>query len=325
MTDSVIEVRGLRKSYGSLEALKGIDLTVRKGEVFCLLGPNGAGKTTTVEILEGHRDYDAGEVRVLGHDPASRERSFRERIGIVLQASGIDRFLTVEEVLELFRGYYPHPRPRDEILRIVGLEEKRKSLVRRLSGGQVRRLDMALALAGDPDLLFLDEPTSGFDPSARRGAWEVIGGLRDLGKTILLTTHYLDEAEHLSNSLAIIVDGRIISEGTVASLRAQHAATVISFRAPAGGLPEAVFGASHLQNGRATIETDEPTRTLHQVTHWASEAGIELEELRVMPVSLEDIYLQLTSAPGSGAGYPETSSPAHPDPSGPAHPEVSKE
>ena len=299
MTETVIEVRGLRKSYGIVEALKGIDLTVRKGEVFCLLGPNGAGKTTTVEILEGHRDYDAGEVRVLGYDPQRHDRELRSRVGIVLQNAGVERFLTVEEVIELFRGYYPHPRPLNEILRIVGLEEKRQSLVRRLSGGQVRRLDMALALAGDPDLLFLDEPTSGFDPSARRGAWEVIGGLRDLGKTILLTTHYMDEAEHLSDRLAIIVDGRIISEGTVASLRAQHAATLISFRAPAAGLPEAVFGAAHLQNGRATIETDEPTRTLHQVTHWASEAGIELEELRVMPVSLEDIYLGLAGA-GSG-------------------------
>ncbi len=299
MTETVIEVRGLRKSYGDLEALKGMDLTVRKGEVFCLLGPNGAGKTTAVEILEGHRDYDAGEVRVLGYDPQRHDRELRSRVGIVLQNAGVERFLTVEEVIELFRGYYPHPRPLDEILRIVGLEEKCQSLVRRLSGGQVRRLDMALALAGDPDLLFLDEPTSGFDPSARRGAWEVIGGLRDLGKTILLTTHYMDEAEHLSDRLAIIVDGRIISEGTVASLRAQHAATLISFRAPAAGLPEAVFGAAHLQNGRATIETDEPTRTLHQVTHWASEAGIELEELRVMPVSLEDIYLGLAGA-GSG-------------------------
>jgi len=299
MTETVIEVRGLRKSYGIVEALKGIDLTVRKGEVFCLLGPNGAGKTTAVEILEGHRDYDAGEVRVLGYDPQRHDRELRSRVGIVLQNAGVERFLTVEEVIELFRGYYPHPRPLDEILRIVGLEEKRQSLVRRLSGGQVRRLDMALALAGDPDLLFLDEPTSGFDPSARRGAWEVIGGLRDLGKTILLTTHYMDEAEHLSDRLAIIVDGRIISEGTVASLRAQHAATLISFRAPAAGLPEAVFGAAHLQNGRATIETDEPTRTLHQMTHWASEAGIELEELRVMPVSLEDIYLGLAGA-GSG-------------------------
>ena len=299
MTETVIEVRGLRKSYGDLEALKGMDLTVRKGEVFCLLGPNGAGKTTAVEILEGHRDYDAGEVRVLGYDPQRHDRELRSRVGIVLQNAGVERFLTVEEVIELFRGYYPHPRPLDEILRIVGLEEKCQSLVRRLSGGQVRRLDMALALAGDPDLLFLDEPTSGFDPSARRGAWEVIGGLRDLGKTILLTTHYMDEAEHLSDRLAIIVDGRIISEGTVASLRAQHAATLISFRAPAAGLPEAVFGAAHLQNGRATIETDEPTRTLHQMTHWASEAGIELEELRVMPVSLEDIYLGLAGA-GSG-------------------------
>ncbi len=180
MTAPIIEARGLRKSYGDFEALKGIDLTVRAGEVFCLLGPNGAGKTTTVEILEGHRDYDAGEVRVLGHDPQHHERSLKARIGIVLQSAGVERFLTVEEVIELFRRYYPHPRPLDEILRIVGLEEKRESLIRRLSGGQVRRLDLALALAGDPDLLFLDEPTGGFDPSARRSAWEMIAGLRNL-------------------------------------------------------------------------------------------------------------------------------------------------
>src|SRR5437773_11385362 len=235
MTSPVIEARALRKSYGDFEALKGIDLTVRAGEVFCLLGPNGAGKTTTVEILEGHRDYDSGEVRVLGHDPQHHERALKARIGIVLQSAGVERFLTVEEVIELFRGYYPHPRPLDEILRIVGLDEKRKSLIRRLSGGQVRRLDLALALAGDPDLLFLDEPTSGFDPSARRDAWEMIAGLRELGKTILLTTHYMDEAERLSDRLAVIADGRIVAEGTVTSLREQRTAPVTTFRAASSG------------------------------------------------------------------------------------------
>ena len=294
MTATIIEAHGLRKSYGDFEALKGIDLTVRAGEVFCLLGPNGAGKTTTVEILEGHRDYDDGEVRVLGHDPQHHDRALKARIGIVLQSAGVERFLTVEEVIELFRGYYPHPRPREEILQIVGLEDKRESLIRRLSGGQVRRLDLALALAGDPDLLFLDEPTSGFDPSARRGAWEMIEGLRKLGKTILLTTHYMDEAERLSDRLAVIADGRIVAEGTVASLREQEAATVISFRAPPAGILDAL-DTRRLEDGRVTIETDEPTRVLHQLTSRAAGAGVELDELRVAPVSLEDIYLKLTA------------------------------
>ena len=300
MSDSVIEARGLRKSYGEVEALKGIDLTVRKGEIFCLLGPNGAGKTTTVEVMEGHRDYDAGEVHVLGHDPASRERSFRERIGIVSQASSVERFLTVEEVVELFRGYYPHPRPLGEILEIMGLSEKRASLVRRLSGGQVRRLDVALALAGDPDLLFLDEPTSGFDPSARRDAWEMVRGLRDLGKTVLLTTHYLDEAERLSDRLAVIVNGEIVARGTVESLRAGRGRTFISFRAPRDALPSEVLEAASTSDGRVSIETDEPTRALHLLTGWATEAGIELEDLRVQPTSLEDIYLRLVAAQTGG-------------------------
>ena len=294
MTAPVIEARALRKSYGDFEALKGIDLTVRAGEVFCLLGPNGAGKTTTVEILEGHRDYDSGEVRVLGHDPQHHERALKARIGIVLQSAGVERFLTVEEVIELFRGYYPHPRPLDEILRIVGLEEKRTSLIRRLSGGQVRRLDLALALAGDPDLLFLDEPTSGFDPSARRDAWEMIAGLRELGKTILLTTHYMDEAERLSDCLAVIADGRIVAGGTVTSLREQRTGTVITFRAASGILDG--LESRRLDDGRVTIETDEPTRVLHQLTSRAADAGLQLEELRVAPVSLEDIYLELTAS-----------------------------
>ena len=294
MTAPVIEARALRKSYGDFEALKGIDLTVRAGEVFCLLGPNGAGKTTTVEILEGHRDYDSGEVRVLGHDPQRHERALKARIGIVLQSAGVERFLTVEEVIELFRGYYPHPRPLDEILHIVGLDQKRKSLIRRLSGGQVRRLDLALALAGDPDLLFLDEPTSGFDPSARRDAWEMIAGLRELGKTILLTTHYMDEAERLSDCLAVIADGRIVAGGTVTSLREQRTGTVITFRAASGILDG--LESRRLDDGRVTIETDEPTRVLHQLTSRAADAGLELEGLRVAPVSLEDIYLELTAS-----------------------------
>jgi ABC-2 type transport system ATP-binding protein len=307
MTEPVIEVRDLRKSYRDVKVLKAIALTVQRGEVFCLLGPNGAGKTTTIEILEGHRSYDAGDVRVLGFDPARGGSEFRSRIGIVLQQAGVERFLTVEEVLELFRGYYENPRPVDELLRIVGLEEKRKSLVRRLSGGQVRRLDTALALAGDPELLFLDEPTSAFDPAARRDAWEMIAGLRGLGKTILLTTHYMDEAERLSDRLAVIVAGRIVAEGTVDSLREQLPGTVISFRRPDVALPEGIRESTSLHDGVVTIDTDEPTKTLHHLTSWASESGIDLADLRVVPTSLEDIYLRLTQA------------------SLPAHPEVSKE
>ncbi len=296
MMETAIEARGLHKSYGDLEALKGVDLTVRQGEVLCLLGPNGAGKTTTVEILEGHRSYDGGDVTVLGYDPATGDRGFRARIGIVLQNAGVERFLTVEEVIELFRGYYPHPRPLDELLSIVGLQEKRRSLVRRLSGGQVRRLDMALALAGDPDLLFLDEPTSGFDPEARRGAWEMIAGLRDLGKTVLLTTHYMEEAERLSDRLAVIVEGRIVAEGTVESLRRGQAATVISFRNPGTDLPETLRASTHVDNGRVMVETDNPTPLLHELTGWAVSSGIELEELRVASTSLEDIYLKLVGS-----------------------------
>jgi len=301
MTESVIEARALHKFYGDFEALKGVDLTVYRGEVFCLLGPNGAGKTTTVEILEGHRTYDRGAVTVLGFDPAAGGRGFRERIGIVLQNAGVERFLTVEEVIELFRAYYPHPRPLDELLSIVGLEEKRRSLVRRLSGGQVRRLDMALALTGDPDLLFLDEPTSGFDPEARRGAWEMIAGLRDLGKTVLLTTHYMEEAERLSDRLAVIVEGHIVAEGTVESLRRGQTATVISFRNPPADLPEPLRASARVENGRVMVETDNPTPLLHQLTGWAVDAGIELEELRVMSTSLEDIYLKLVGRAAESA------------------------
>jgi ABC-2 type transport system ATP-binding protein len=296
MTEPVIEVRDLRKRYRDIEALKGIDLTVNRGEIFALLGPNGAGKTTTIEILEGHRGYDSGEMRILGFDPARAGTEFRSRIGIVLQQAGVERFLTVEEVIELFRGYYPNPRRLAELLAIVGLEDKRKSLVRRLSGGQIRRLDTALALAGDPELLFLDEPTSGLDPAARRGAWEMIAGLRALGKTILLTTHYMDEAERLSNRLAVISAGRIVAEGTVESLREHLPATLISFRKPDQDLPEGIRPSSALGDSFVRIETDEPTKTLHHLTGWASAQGIDLVDLRVVPTSLEDIYLQLVGS-----------------------------
>ncbi len=297
MTDLAIDVRGLQKSYGDVDAVCGIDLRVPRGQVFALLGPNGAGKTTTVEILEGHRDRTAGEVSVLGYDPALSERAFKRRIGIVLQTTGVEPYLTVEEVIELFRGYYPTPRPLDEIIKAVGLEEKRTSLVRRLSGGQQRRLDVAIGLAGDPELLFLDEPTTGFDPSARRNAWSMIKKLRSLGKTVFLTTHYMDEAQALADRVAIIVEGRIVAEGAPGDLMSRDAKTAIAFRLPPSSreLPDPLRDHARVVDGRVTIETSEPTTTLHQLTGWATEQSVELEELTVSRSSLEDVYLELTA------------------------------
>ena len=295
MSDLAIDVRGLRKSYGDLEAVRGIDLHVAQGEVFALLGPNGAGKTTTVEILEGHRPRSSGEVRVLGHDPSLGERALRRRIGIVLQTTGVEPYLTVEELIDLFRGYYPAPRPLDEVIQVVGLEEKRTTLVRKLSGGQQRRLDVALGLAGDPDLLFLDEPTTGFDPSARRDAWQMVKRLQSLGKTVFLTTHAMDEAEYLANRVAIIVDGRIVAEGPPSKLVSGPTPTSVAFLLPSGvELPEPLRGEATLEGGRVTIETVAATDTLYQLTRWATEQGVELEELTVSRRSLEDVYLHLT-------------------------------
>ena len=238
---------------------------------------------------------------VLGYDPARGGPEFRARIGIVLQQAGVERFLTVEEVIELFRGYYPNARSLDELLSIVGLEDKRKSLVRRLSGGQIRRLDTALALAGDPELLFLDEPTSGLDPAARRAFWDVIASLRSLGKTILLTTHNMDEAERLSDRLAIVAAGRIVAEGSAESLREEMPGTVITFRRPDNDLPEGIQGSAAVQEGFVTIETDEPTKTLYHLTSWARDSAIDLADLKVAPTSLEDVYLRLVAPePRSG-------------------------
>jgi ABC-2 type transport system ATP-binding protein len=294
VSEYAIEARGLRKAYGDTEALKGVDLYVRRGEIFCLLGPNGAGKTTAVEIMEGHRTADSGEVRVLGHDPAQAENELRQNVGVVLQQAGVERFLTVEEVLEMYRGYYPDPLPLDEVLEMLGLAEKRKSLVRRLSSGQMRRLDVAVALVGNPDLLFLDEPTTGFDPAARRSAWDMIRSLRGLGKTVFLTTHYLEEAEALSDRVAIIVSGQIRAEGSVADLRAEHAGTVISFRLQDGwDAPDWLGDSMHMRNGTVVIETLEPTKVVYQLTRDASDRGVELAELSVTPRRLEDIYLEL--------------------------------
>ena len=294
-----IEVRGLRKSYGKTEAVRGVDLRVSKGEVFALLGPNGAGKTTIVEILEGHRDRTAGEVSVLGYDPGRGERALKQRIGIVLQSTGVEPYLSVEETIDLFRGYFPHPLPLDEILDAVGLSEQGRARVRRLSGGQQRRLDVAIGLAGDPELLFLDEPTSGFDPSARRSAWEMVRTLKSLGKTVVLTTHYMEEAETLADRVAIIGEGKIVAEGAVGQLLGKDRPTTIRFRVRPGSarLPEDLTVVPTDDDGRYAITTAAPTHSLHRLTGWAVEQRIELEELSVTRPSLEDLFLELIDSP----------------------------
>jgi ABC-2 type transport system ATP-binding protein len=277
---SAISVRELHKSYGPHEALRGVSFEIREGEVFGLLGPNGAGKTTTVEILEGYRKRDSGEVEVLGHDPARAPRAFRERIGVVLQQSQLWPSLTVAETHRMFAGYYEHPRDVDEVVRLVGLEQKRDARVKTLSGGQKRRLDLGVALVGDPDLVFLDEPTTGFDPAARRAAWEMIRSLRSLGKTILLTTHYLDEAEQLADRVAVLLQGQIVREGAPAELTGGTTETEVRYRL----------------NGRNfVIRTTEPTRLLHELTGEALAEGRELEGLEVRRPTLEDVYLQITA------------------------------
>jgi ABC-2 type transport system ATP-binding protein len=299
---AAIRVTGLRKRYGTLEAVRGVDFEVAEGECFALLGPNGAGKTTTVEILEGYRDRDAGQVEVLGVDPRRGGRAFRERIGIVLQSSGHFRELSVREVLELFGGCYPRPRATGEVIELVGLGEKAGARVKTLSGGQQRRLDLALGLVGDPDLLFLDEPTTGFDPSARRRSWELIESLRALGKTILLTTHYMDEAQNLADRVAILAAGRVVAAGTPDSLGGRdEGEAMIAFRLPAGtpvaALPAGLPGRPEPHEDRVVLRTTEPTRALNLLTGWALDRGVELDALTVTRPSLEDVYLQLTSVP----------------------------
>jgi ABC-2 type transport system ATP-binding protein len=276
---SAITVSGLRKAYGGREVLHGISFAVEQGEVFALLGPNGAGKTTTVEILEGYRKRDDGDVQVLDVDPGRAGSAFRARIGIVLQSSAVYPLLSVAEIVSLFAGYYPAPRRPDEVIELVGLDGQRDARVRTLSGGQLRRLDLALALVGDPELVFLDEPTTGFDPAARRHAWSTIRDLRSLGKSILLTTHYMEEAQGLADRVAILSEGEIVGTGSPRELLSDHASVEIRYR----------------RNGsEVVIATEEPTRVLNELTAQALADGEELEGLEVHRRTLEDVYLQLT-------------------------------
>jgi ABC-2 type transport system ATP-binding protein len=300
-----IEVAGLRKVYGDVVAVDGLDLTVGEGEVVALLGPNGAGKTTTVETLEGYRARDAGTVSVLGSDPQTGGRSFRERIGIVLQEAGFEENFTPRELIRLHAGYYPHPRPVAEVITLSGLDEKADARVSTLSGGQKRRLDLALGIVGDPELLFLDEPTTGFDPSARRRAWGLVESLRALGATILLTTHYLDEAEHLADRVVVIDHGRVVAQGTPEQLAATAgAATVISFRMRAG-LAEAdlpSLGSERRTAGSVVeVRTDTPTADVAALAAWAMKRGTELDALTLTRPRLEDVYLDLVGERGLGA------------------------
>jgi ABC-2 type transport system ATP-binding protein len=296
----VITARGLYKRYGEKEAVRGIDLAVRRGEIFAFLGPNGAGKTTTVEILEGFRHATGGEVSVLGTDPWGAPSSWRERIGIVLQESEPEPGLTVRECLELYAGYYRAPRRVSETLALVDLAEQAEQRASKLSGGQRRRLDVALALIGDPELIFLDEPTTGFDPAARRSAWEMVAGLRELGKTVFLTTHYMEEAERLADRIAVIAAGRIVAQGTPQTLGGrEREPTQITFSLPVGTDVDRLPGAlgdrlRSLGEGRYALAATRITADLHQLTGWALERGIELEDLQCTRSTLEDVYLKLT-------------------------------
>ena len=300
--EPVIEVSGLRMSYDGFEAVRGIDLRVLGGEIFTFLGPNGAGKTTTVEILEGHRKRSAGDVRVLGVDPEHADRAWRSRVGVVLQSSRVEPQLSVRECLELYAGYYPAPRSVQEVIELVGLKKRSEVRCGLLSGGQQRRVDVGLALIGDPELVFLDEPTTGFDPSARRTAWEMIDGLRKLGKTVFLTTHYMDEAEALSDRIAVLSAGRIVADGTPMTLGGRdRAAYQVTFTAPPGiSLRQLPVGPGTMHelgdSGRVRIDTESVMETLHVLSGWALEHEREISDLQVRRPALEEVYLGLTEA-----------------------------
>jgi len=298
MNETVISVQGLTKRYGDVEAVRGVDLDVRRGEIFAFLGPNGAGKTTTVEILEGFRTASSGTISVLGVDPAHAGPAWRNRVGAVLQESQAEPGLTVRECLALYAGYYAKPRNIAETIALVGLQEKADTLGDHLSGGQRRRLDVALALIGDPELIFLDEPTTGFDPSARRQAWSVIAGLRELGKTVFLTTHYMDEAEHLADRIAVIAGGRMVAAGTSRTLggREQMPAR-ISFALPEEVDPEELPLPATVDGDRVAIEEAHPLSAVKTLADWALARGVDLPDLDVRRPSLEDVYLHLTGGP----------------------------
>jgi ABC-2 type transport system ATP-binding protein len=323
VSEAAIRVRGLRKRYGDREVVRGIDLEVRTGEIFGFLGPNGAGKTTTIEILEGYRSRDGGEVSVLGHDPARPTREWRSRIGLVLQECELNGLLTVRETLHMFSSFYPTPRPIGEVIELVGLQGRDDSRMGTLSGGQRRRADVAVALIGDPELIFLDEPTTGFDPTARREAWQTIAGLKEIGKTVLLTTHYMEEASFLSDRVSILRAGQIVAEGKPDELGETAAVqTRISFIGP-DGIDVATIAAEAavpvaVEGQRMELQTDDPQRVLLRLTTWADQAGVELGELEVLRPSLEDVFLELTgtAAQESSSTNPEragTTSPSGAD------------
>ncbi|MDE0187465.1 MAG: ABC transporter ATP-binding protein [bacterium] len=301
---AAITVRNLRKTYGEVTALDGVSFTVAEGEVLALLGPNGAGKTTAVEILEGYRRADQGDIEVLGFHPATGGRRFRDRIGIVLQETGVEEVLCVREAVELYGMAYSRQPPVDELVSLVGLEEKGDSRIKTLSGGQRRRLDLALGLVGDPDLVFLDEPTTGFDPAARRKSWELVEGLTALGKTILLTTHYLDEAQHLADRIVVLAEGRIVAEGTPESLGSAQVVTTVRFSVPDTADLPAIGDGPEIGENRVTYRTTDPTADLYQLTRWATDRGVELAGLEVTRPSLEDIYLDIMEE-ADRAGYGE--------------------
>jgi len=291
-----IKISNLRKAYGGKTVVDGVSLTVHSGEIFALLGPNGAGKTTTVEILEGHRSRDTGEVSVLGYDPARQETTFKQRVGMVLQSTGIEPYLTVQETLNMFRGYYQAPMNLNDLITLTELGDLKNKNVRKLSGGQQRKLDVAVALCGNPDVLFLDEPTTGFDPAARHRTWDMLTNLKQSGTTIFLTTHYMEEAEILADQVAFIIDGKIVEQGSVESITQKGHGTTITFYLPnSATIPSTIAETEKKADGRISILTDTPTKQLASLTQWSLETGTDLHHLQVKKASLEDVFFKLTS------------------------------